>query len=961
MKKISVLFVAFAFFAFAGSVLAQLPVLIEYRNLTLPVPAVVFSTDTLAQGMKSWKFNMTAPDTATLNPYGRWLKSGYSATAIPSNGLVAKIRVPTSVGAQVGISISYMSGSNPTPILNSPVVWIGTSDNFADYKFDLLTASGTFDGLRFTLNYKTGQPRGSRTAFVDNIRIINGADTTLFESCDGAIPVPSAPTLLSPANGATGVVRNPTLRISGDQTATSHKFWIVRVSTGDTVFNQTDVTHDSVQVPTNLAENTMFQWGARSQNASGLGSASAVWTFTTAIVVLPPAIPTLATPANGTVNSLLSQVLTWNTVASADSYTVRVTDPNGVLVDSQIVATTSYNPRSVTYARTYFWEVQAKGAGGKSGWSTRWGFTTADAPVVVISAPVLLSPANGATGLVADTVLAVWGSRLGAISYSLQVLDSAGVQVRSYSGADTTYKITGLANGTLYQWRVNASNSSGASVWSETRNFRTRTIVVFPPSPPILVFPADSATNVPRTVQFRWTRGLGVTSEIQVFTAQGTVVSQSGITDSVYSVANMAYNTVHFWRVHVTSVNGTSDWSVTRSFRTVQAVSNPPSLPVLLLPLDGATGISKSVRLVWKKDTLVTSYKVRLRNISGTSVVNQTVSDTTIQVTGLLDSTTYYWEVKAFSASDSSGWTIERSFITASPTSGQFGPPALISPADSAAGIQTDIVLSWEAVTASSYRVQVFRKSDGVIVVDHSVNITSFRVSGLLNATSYIWRVQAIRADSVASDWSATRSFTTAAITLGVPRLLLASGSVTTVTPTISWDSVATATGYDIQIARSSGFSDTVFTRYGITGTQVTVSGLSQNVTYYCHVRARSGVAISSWSPVVDFLTILTVGIDDENGTTPTKFALGQNYPNPFNPSTTIEFTIPKSVTVQIIVYNILGQKVRTLINESMNAGSHSVVFDGRNDFGQQLSSGVYIYRIQAGSFMETKKMAFMK
>ncbi|MEK7542909.1 MAG: hypothetical protein AAB503_01205, partial [Patescibacteria group bacterium] len=132
MKKISVLFVAFAFFAFAGSVLAQLPVLIEYRNLTLPVPAVVFSTDTLAQGMKSWKFNMTAPDTATLNPYGRWLKSGYSATAIPSNGLVAKIRVPTSVGAQVGISISYMSGSNPTPILNSPVVWIGTSDNFAD-------------------------------------------------------------------------------------------------------------------------------------------------------------------------------------------------------------------------------------------------------------------------------------------------------------------------------------------------------------------------------------------------------------------------------------------------------------------------------------------------------------------------------------------------------------------------------------------------------------------------------------------------------------------------------------------------------------------------------------------------------------------------------------------------------------------------------------------------------------
>jgi len=88
----------------------------------------------------------------------------------------------------------------------------------------------------------------------------------------------------------------------------------------------------------------------------------------------------------------------------------------------------------------------------------------------------------------------------------------------------------------------------------------------------------------------------------------------------------------------------------------------------------------------------------------------------------------------------------------------------------------------------------------------------------------------------------------------------------------------------------------------------------------------------------------------------PTKFALKQNYPNPFNPTTNIKFDLPKSSDVELSLYNILGQKVMTLVNQKMQAGYHQINFDARN-----LASGMYIYRIKAGNFVSVKKMMLIK
>jgi len=94
----------------------------------------------------------------------------------------------------------------------------------------------------------------------------------------------------------------------------------------------------------------------------------------------------------------------------------------------------------------------------------------------------------------------------------------------------------------------------------------------------------------------------------------------------------------------------------------------------------------------------------------------------------------------------------------------------------------------------------------------------------------------------------------------------------------------------------------------------------------------------------------------------PTEYGLDQNYPNPFNPTTTISFSLPKESPVTFEIYNMLGVKIRTLMaGDTKSAGVHSVTWDGKNDAGVIMPSGVYLYRVHAGSFLSSKKMTLLK
>jgi len=112
----------------------------------------------------------------------------------------------------------------------------------------------------------------------------------------------------------------------------------------------------------------------------------------------------------------------------------------------------------------------------------------------------------------------------------------------------------------------------------------------------------------------------------------------------------------------------------------------------------------------------------------------------------------------------------------------------------------------------------------------------------------------------------------------------------------------------------------------------------------------------------------LTVGINASDAVLtileellPKTFALHQNYPNPFNPVTTLRYDLPEQATVNIIIYDMLGRQVRTLLNQTQDAGYRSVIWNATNDYGKPVSAGVYLYKIQAGEFVQTKKMVLLK
>ncbi|MBN2411920.1 T9SS type A sorting domain-containing protein [candidate division KSB1 bacterium] len=108
----------------------------------------------------------------------------------------------------------------------------------------------------------------------------------------------------------------------------------------------------------------------------------------------------------------------------------------------------------------------------------------------------------------------------------------------------------------------------------------------------------------------------------------------------------------------------------------------------------------------------------------------------------------------------------------------------------------------------------------------------------------------------------------------------------------------------------------------------------------------------------IEFGTVSNV---DYNNIFPTDYTLAQNYPNPFNPTTTIEYKLPESGKIKLTVYNVMGQKVATLHNGFQRTGTHQVIWNGTDDLGKAVTSGVYFYRLEAGSFVKSVKMILMK
>jgi hypothetical protein len=284
-----------------------------------------------------------------------------------------------------------------------------------------------------------------------------------------------------------------------------------------------------------------------------------------------PARPIPVAPADGDTTIEMSTTLTWEPATEATAYDLQMATDSAfsqIVVQELNYAQTSRLVQGLQYDKKYFWRVTSKNAAGTSPVSPVFSFRTVSA---IPNVPILIAPANGATGLSTSPQL-VWSASERATSYRLQVatdsLFGAGLVVDNPAVTDTAATVPGLQPGVTYHWRVNASGAGGTSDFSPARSFTT---LVGLPGQVTLLAPADGATTGTDTVAFRWNRSQPAVSrywfEISPDSLfQQFVVVDSTITDTAYVRTGLVPNTTFFWRVRAWNNAGWGSFSETRRF-----------------------------------------------------------------------------------------------------------------------------------------------------------------------------------------------------------------------------------------------------------------------------------------------------------------------------------------------------------------------------------------------------------
>jgi hypothetical protein len=237
---------------------------------------------------------------------------------------------------------------------------------------------------------------------------------------------------------------------------------------------------------------------------------------------------------------------------------------------------------------------------------------------------------------------------------------------------------------------------------------------------------------------------------------------------------------------------------------------------------------------------------------------------------------------------------------------------------------------------------------------------TTFRVMNSVNNQVFAFRFgrqPTTLAFDPNNDIVIKQGSTTVGSTLSTPTLVspLPGAINQPISPLLVWNQAVSAATYRLQLASDAGFTAIVLDDPTITDTSRQVGPLASITEYFWRVSATNGGGTTAWSTPSNFTTTFQSGVEGEKKL-PREFSLNQNYPNPFNPATLITYGLPHRSHVNVAVFNLLGQRVALLDEGEREAGYHDVVFDRKS-----LASGVYLYRIQAGEFGQTRKLILMK
>ena len=824
---------------------------------------------------------------------------------------------------------------------------------------------------------------------------------------------------ISPADGIEGVALDASVSIEFDQQIIAadpelieirnprdDEFEEVSADIDDTILN---IRHAGFDYET---EYVVTIPAGTIENADGVENEEITWSFTT--LISAPLTVRLSAPEDGSAHVELQPELVWEQSGVAETYHLQLTSGTGFdtgleIEESGLEVTVFAVEEDLDEDQTYSWRVRAESAGAVGNWSQTWTFSTRPPPLV--ERVVLSEPVDFAGSIALEPEL-IWEPVDRATHYNVEVATDPGFNelVETANEVEaTSLTSSGHQHYTIYHWRVQGENEVGTGEWSEPGVFITIA------EPPELQFPADDARQISIAPRLNWNSNYESTRfEIRLGADESfSQVHQSFNTIArTLSINGLAAGTEYHWQVRLSDDLTTSEWSVPRAFttrddpveETVQVSINfqtenktsIASQDFRLIGLPGTESIALDEIFAgeyekdWRAftDTGGEEYYLEEYNPKGGSfsfgrgrgywVFNREPVSAEKNVTPVeLD------EGDSYTISLNRGWN-----IIANPFNTQ---------------IQWEHITDLNEIEAPLYGYnRFFETVEWLVPLEgyYLYNDPAWEMSTLQIpygdlekrrskeqdgesgnqqskvATHPDAKQSAIRlhAEFYDSNNSEDRIRTGVELVYSqdiakvpYPSLKMAHYGVVLENPEDS---------SRIHQRMNAGY-ETNGTEHGLrvkapVGRKIKWQAdfremhessrilLVNPVTREAHLLADGQkVELSVTEPEVRYQLFTgdeayLQGIRDDQ--LPEEFTLKPNYPNPFNPITTIRYSLVEDSQVNLEVYNVLGQRVATLVNENQDAGWHSVQFDG-----SRLATGTYMYRLVTGGQVKTGKMMLVK
>jgi len=378
--------------------------------------------------------------------------------------------------------------------------------------------------------------------------------------------------------------------------------------------------------------------------------------------------------------------------------------------------------------------------------------------------------------------------------------------------------------------------------------------------------------------------------------------------------------------------------------------------PSLVSPANASTNQPLPVTILWRTVANATLYHIQVSTTTSFNnllVNDSTLTDTSRIVTGLSNNIIYYWRAKAKNENGASGWSDVWSFrfVPLPPSA-----PSLFAPTNNTINLAPTVTMRWSITSATSYRLEVSEDSlFSVPVVDDTTITTTQKTVTFNTGKKYYWRVRGKNSGGYGTP-SAVWNFSTQQLPAQIVLISPPNGSTVEddLGAGLFWHSGGTSgERYWLEISNDSLFTTSVIDS-AVTDSMKFVTSLQSNHFYWWRVKAKNNAGWGDFSEAWRFFIILASV--PSTSQKPYQFLLEQNFPNPFNPLTIFKFQLPISSHTTLKIYNILGEEVATLVNETLPARNYEREWDATN-----FSSGLYFYRLTAGKFSETKKLLLLK